>query len=127
MAVVDAAHGMKVAPDHVYVIQPNTNVAIADGVLSVTPRPDELPPEAIARRLASLPQHPYLALPAEPAGDHVDSPDDFQRVIAALRTSSGVDFTQYRDTTIKRRTARRMLLRGLTSAHRLRSLPRARP
>ena len=27
--------------------------------------------------------------------------------IAALRTTSGVDFSQYRDTTIKRRTARR--------------------
>jgi two-component system CheB/CheR fusion protein len=44
MAVVDAAHGMKVAPDHVYVIQPNTHVAIADGVLSVTPRPDDRRP-----------------------------------------------------------------------------------
>ena len=37
-------------------------------------------------------------------------------MIAALRNSSGVDFSQYRDTTIKRRTARRMLLRGFTSA-----------
>ncbi len=36
MAVVDATHGAKVEPDHVYVIQPNTDVAIADGVLSVT-------------------------------------------------------------------------------------------
>ena len=33
MAVVEATHGVKVAPDHVYVIQPNTSVAIADGVL----------------------------------------------------------------------------------------------
>ena len=33
MTVVDAGHGVKVAPDHVYVIQPNTSVAIADGVL----------------------------------------------------------------------------------------------
>ena len=44
MAVVDAGHGAKVAPDHVYVIQPNTSVAIADGVLSVTPRPDDRRP-----------------------------------------------------------------------------------
>jgi two-component system CheB/CheR fusion protein len=36
-------------------------------------------------------------------------------VIAALRQTSGVDFSQYRDTTIKRRTARRMLLRGRKS------------
>ena len=44
MTVVDAGHGVKVAPDHVYVIQPNTSVAIADGVLSVTPRPDDRRP-----------------------------------------------------------------------------------
>ena len=44
MTVVDAGHGAKVAPDHVYVIQPNTSVAIADGVLSVTPRPDDRRP-----------------------------------------------------------------------------------
>ena len=36
-------------------------------------------------------------------------------MIAALRNSSGVDFSQYRDTTLKRRTARRMMLRGFTS------------
>ena len=39
----------------------------------------------------------------------------FGEVIAALRHVSGVDFSQYRDTTIKRRTARRMLLRGFKS------------
>jgi two-component system, chemotaxis family, CheB/CheR fusion protein len=44
MKVVDATHGAKVGPDHVYVIQPNTSVAIADGVLSVTPRPDDRRP-----------------------------------------------------------------------------------
>jgi two-component system CheB/CheR fusion protein len=40
LRVVDAMHGQKVEPDHVYVIQPNTQVALADGVLSVTARPD---------------------------------------------------------------------------------------
>ena len=190
MAVVDAGHGVKVAPDHVYVIQPNTSVAIADGVLSVTPRPDDrrphypvdhflrslaavqgqyavgvilsgtgsdgtlgiceikagggltfaqdeqsaqhagmpqsaiasgavdlvLPPNEIAERLASVRQHPYLA----PAGatepeERREHPEEFQRIITALRNSSGVDFSQYRDTTLKRRTARRMMLRGFTS------------
>ena len=62
MTVVDAVHGAKVAPDHVYVIQPNTNVAIADGVLSVTPRPDDrrphYPVDHFLRSLASV-QGPY--------------------------------------------------------------------
>ena len=192
MTVVDAVHGAKVAPDHVYVIQPNTSVAIADGVLSVTARPDDrrphypvdhflrslaavqgpsavgvilsgtgtdgtlglcelkaaggltfaqneesaqhagmpnsaiasgavdmvLPPDGIAAQLANLTQHPYLATPSGPATDQPGGkPEDFQRVIAALRTTSGVDFSQYRDTTIRRRTARRMLLRGFKSVH----------
>jgi two-component system, chemotaxis family, CheB/CheR fusion protein len=58
MAVVDARHGVKVAPDHVYVIQPNTSVAIADGVLSVTPRPEDrrphYPVDHFLRLLASV-------------------------------------------------------------------------
>ena len=54
MPVVDAAHGVKVEPDHVYVIQPNTSVAIADGVLSVTPRPDDRRPHYPDRSLPAL-------------------------------------------------------------------------
>ncbi len=186
--VVEAVHGARVQPDHVYVIQPNTNVALADGILSVTPRPDDrrphypvdhflrslaavqgrrsvgvilsgtgsdgtlglseikaaggvtfaqdertaqhgampqsaiasgavdlvLPPEEIASRLAGLPAHPYLKLP-EGAEREEDGSEEFHRVIQALHATSGVDFSQYRDTTIKRRTARRMLLRGFRS------------
>src|SRR5918994_367742 len=44
MTVVDATHSAKVATDHVYVIRPNTDVAIADGILSVTARPDSRQP-----------------------------------------------------------------------------------
>ena len=58
MPVVDAAHGVQVEPDHVYVIQPNTSVAIVDGVLSVTPRPDDrrphYPVDHFLRSLASV-------------------------------------------------------------------------
>ena len=187
LKVDDATDGLEIQPNHLYVIQPNTNVAITDGVLSVTTRPDDrrphypidhflrslaavqgrhavgvilsgtgsdgtlglseikavggvtfaqddqsaqhrgmpqsavasgavdlvLPPEGIAQQLAELPAHPYLSTsdvvrPAEEG-------DEFHEVIAALHQVSGVDFSQYRDTTIKRRTARRMLLRGFKS------------
>ncbi len=186
MPVLDASHGMKVEPDHAYVIQPNTNVAIADGVLSVTPRPDDrrphypidhflrslaevqgpraaavilsgtgadgtlgvceikagggvtfaqdeataqysgmpqsavasgavdlvLAPEAIAERLGRLLSHPYLQASDDAPLPVPDEGEQFSRVLKALRRTSGVDFSQYRPTTIKRRTARRMLLRG---------------
>ena len=187
LKVDDATDGLEIQPNHLYVIQPNTNVAITDGVLSVTTRPDDrrphypidhflrslaavqgrhavgvilsgtgsdgtlglseikavggvtfaqddqsaqhrgmpqsavasgavdlvLPPEGIAQQLAELPAHPYLSTSdaVRPAGEG----DEFHEVIAALHQVSGVDFSQYRDTTIKRRTARRMLLRGFKS------------
>jgi two-component system CheB/CheR fusion protein len=44
MKVVEAVHGQKIAPDHVFVIQPNTSVALADGILSVTARSDDRRP-----------------------------------------------------------------------------------
>ncbi len=189
LKVVEAEHGTKVVPDQAYVIKPNTDVALTDGLLSVTPRQDErrphypidhflrslaavqgpraigvvlsgtgsdgtlglceikaaggltfaqdeftaqhggmpqsaiasgavdlvLPPEEIAARLVDLRAHPLLH---SPNGDDTFEPkaqNEFQRVIAALRTTSGVDFSQYRDTTLKRRTARRMILRGFQS------------
>ena len=188
LEVVDAEHGIKVAPNHAYVIQPNTSVALADGVLSVTARPNDrrphypvdhflrslaavqgprsvgvilsgtgsdgtlgvceikaaggitfaqdshtaqhdgmprsaiasgsvdlvLSPEDIARHLGDLAVHPYLDV-SNPARAMPDEAGDFHRVITALRNRSGVDFSQYRDTTIRRRTARRMLLRGFKS------------
>ena len=187
MEVVSAVHGTRVAPNQIYVIQPNTNVAVTDGILSVTPRPDDrrpyypidhffrslamvqgphavgvvlsgtgsdgtlgvceikaaggvtfaqdetaqhtgmphsaiesgavdlvLPPSDIGSRIAELPRHPFLS-GEQPPERVVEDGDDFHRVIAALRRTSGVDFSQYRDTTIKRRTARRMLLRGVNS------------
>ena len=62
-------------------------------------------------------------LPAEwrarPTIVPVDEAEQFRRVIRALRKNTGVDFSQYRDTTIKRRTARRMLVRGQALARRI--------
>ncbi len=166
MTVVDAVHGVKVAPNHVYVIQPNTNLAIADGVLSVTPRPDDrrphypvdhflrslatvqgphavgvilsgtgsdgtlgiceikaaggltfaqeeqsaqhagmpqsaiasgavdlvLPPKDIAARLTNLLEHPYLATTVSPEHEFRDEAEEFQRVITALRRTTGRRF-----------------------------------
>ena len=55
LAVEEATHGARVEPDKVYVIKPNTQVAIADGVLSVTTRPQtKHPPYPIDHFLRSL-------------------------------------------------------------------------
>ena len=39
LPVVQAAEGMRVEPNHVYVVPPNVQMAIADGVLHLMPRP----------------------------------------------------------------------------------------
>jgi two-component system, chemotaxis family, CheB/CheR fusion protein len=69
-----------------------------------------LPPEAIARRLAEVGGHPYLS-PGPSIVDVAEDDVNFKRILAAVRAATGVDFTQYRDTTIRRRIMRRMALR----------------
>lgn len=75
-----------------------------------------LSPQRIAGELARIGRHPYLiARPDEEAGppavERREEEDLFRSVLALLRTTSGVDFSAYRDTTIRRRILRRMMLR----------------
>jgi two-component system, chemotaxis family, CheB/CheR fusion protein len=73
-----------------------------------------LPPDEIAHRLAAIVGHPYLAVVdqtnAEPAVE-----GSYERILSAVRAVTGVDFSQYRDTTIRRRIQRRMALHGQSS------------
>ena len=74
-----------------------------------------LPPEEIARELVRLCREPYLA-PAD--GDDADTGSDDDHVAAvltALRKHTHLDFRAYKGSTIRRRIARRMALRGLRS------------
>jgi len=71
-----------------------------------------LPPAEIARELARIGQHPYVTTAAsaadgaQPEGDEAS----FRRILSLLRATFGVDFGTYRDTTIRRRMMRRMVL-----------------
>ncbi len=73
-----------------------------------------LPPEGIARRLAEIGAHPYLA-PSPVEAPPPESENHFRRVLGAVKAVTGVDFSQYRDTTIRRRILRRMALHGESS------------
>jgi two-component system, chemotaxis family, CheB/CheR fusion protein len=87
--------------------------AIAAGVVDFV-----MTPEEIARELARLGRHPYLASGEKPAD--ADTPaeageaapgDDHEalnRVLEQLRKASGTDFSAYKKTTLLRRIARRM-------------------
>src|SRR5256885_1774100 len=71
-----------------------------------------LPVEQIAKELIRIGRHAYLAFrrvhDEGPAiGEHDDS---LIKIFLMLRMATGVDFTHYKPTTIKRRIVRRMVL-----------------
>jgi two-component system CheB/CheR fusion protein len=72
-----------------------------------------LPPEKIAFELARIGHDPNLSLTQKTESEITEAAHtkDFLRILALLRTHSGVDLSQYRDTTIKRRIQRRMIVR----------------
>jgi two-component system CheB/CheR fusion protein len=187
--VREAQHGQTVEPNHVYVIPPNTNLALAKGILHLSPRPEGqgphlpvdylfrslaeeqqgraigvilsgtgsdgtqgvceikavggitfaqeektaahggmpasaiisgcvdfvLPPADIARRLAEIGAHPYLRAESTATESEPTAAESYQSILASVRAVSGVDFSHYRDTTIKRRIMRRMALHGQQS------------
>lgn len=72
-----------------------------------------LPPEKIAFELARIGHDPNLALLPKAENDAAEAAGmkDFQSVLALLRLQCGVDLSLYRDTTLKRRIQRRMVVR----------------
>jgi len=70
-----------------------------------------LPPVEIALELSRLSRHPYVS--AKAAEVLPGSPDTLDKIFILLRDHAGVDFTCYKQSTIKRRIKRRMLLHNL--------------
>lgn len=71
-----------------------------------------LPPEAIAAELVNISRSPLLATsePLQGAKELPEAGDALETIFALLRTTTGVDFTLYKATTVDRRMQRRMLL-----------------
>jgi len=72
-----------------------------------------LSPKDIALELYRLGRHPYIS-PLDQPGERGASPaavESIGRILALLRTATGVDFTYYKASTIRRRILRLMALR----------------
>jgi two-component system CheB/CheR fusion protein len=71
-----------------------------------------LPAKGIARELARIARHPYVARDAVPAEVEVNPPagSGMSTIFQVLRRHAGVDFTHYRQSTILRRIQRRMVV-----------------
>src|SRR5262249_27492663 len=68
-----------------------------------------LPPDGIARELAAIGRHPYVTVP-KPKPEEELTGTAQERIFAMLQKATGVDFRSYRQSTIKRRISRRMVL-----------------
>ncbi len=110
LQAIKAAGGVTFAQDERSAKHPGMPRAAAlDGNVDHVLRPRE-----IARELERIARHPYAQTdeivpdtPAEPARDPVSD------IIDLVRARNGVDFTHYKQTTIRRRVLRRMALRNL--------------
>ncbi|MDH4231650.1 MAG: PAS domain S-box protein, partial [Nitrospirota bacterium] len=71
-----------------------------------------LPPDRIAGELLRISRQPYPspAKSGETAGAMSGAEDNLNQIFSTVRIATGVDFTLYKRTTVKRRIMRRMLL-----------------
>lgn len=83
------------------------NTAVATGNVDFV-----LPPEKIAEELVNLSRNPMLANPQPIVVANVspETGDALGTIFALLRSTTGVDFSQYKPTTLDRRIQRRMVL-----------------
>jgi two-component system CheB/CheR fusion protein len=75
-----------------------------------------LPPAGIAQELKRIAQHPYVIAPAHHEPEPPPLPavrEDVSPIFALLRGATGVDFSHYKMSTIRRRIIRRMALRQI--------------
>ncbi|WP_242071933.1 chemotaxis protein CheB [Nostoc sp. FACHB-110] len=88
------------------------NTAIATGDVDFI-----LPPHKIAEELAKIARHPNVTrlISSQTVEPLPKSETALPAIFAMLFTTTGVDFTHYKQTTIKRRIARRMVLYNLES------------
>ncbi|MGA2736508.1 MAG: chemotaxis protein CheB [Bryobacteraceae bacterium] len=82
--------------------------AIASGVVDFV-----LPPAGIARQLAAIARNARAPVELQKAIGPGDA--GLARILRQVRTSTGMDFTHYKQSTLQRRIKRRMALRGVAT------------
>ena len=105
---IKAVGGVTFAQDEKTAKYPSMpRAAILDGNVDHVLRPRD-----IAQELSRIARHPY-ARQAEPLAPPAPETDPVADIIDLLRARMSVDFTHYKQTTIRRRILRRMALRNL--------------
>lgn len=109
LEAIKAEGGITFAQDQTAKCDSMPRSAIAAGCVDFV-----MAPAAIARELARLAAHPFLTRPAgivaPDGGASLAAGDEYDSILATLRTKTGTDFTAYKPATLQRRLRRRMLL-----------------
>lgn len=108
LKAIKVAGGVTFAQDETATYQSMPQSAVAEGVVDMV-----LSPKEIAVELLRLSKHADIfRLTSETAEASQDDSEkeDFKKILLFVKSAVGVDFTQYKKTTIKRRIVRRMLL-----------------
>jgi two-component system CheB/CheR fusion protein len=101
---IKAAGGITFAQDATAQNDSMPRSAVAAGCVDFV-----LPPAEIAREICRIARHPYVAPLASQAETPAATPD-FTEILHILRAATGVDFTQYKTSTLGRRISRRIVL-----------------
>ena len=121
LRAIKLAGGITFAQDETARFQSMPRSAIAENVVDRV-----LPPAEIARELEMLSRKPEFFIQAELAENRDnDTDEDIQAIILLLRKGVGVDFSNYKIATIRRRIIRRMLLFKLDTLKDLHPAPQA--
>jgi two-component system CheB/CheR fusion protein len=122
LEAIKAEGGITFAQDESAKYDSMPHSAIAAGCVDFV-----LPPNNIAKELARIAKHPFVAGAAQsepvaqetahsvPSEGVMGDEDGFKKILALLRNHSPVDFSLYKTTTIQRRITRRMVLNKLTT------------
>ena len=108
LEAIKAAGGITFAQDDSAKFTSMPRSAVAAGCVDLVLSPSEM-----AKELTRIAQHPLIAGQSLLGGEGDDTPSDgegYQRVLALLRSHTGVDFALYKPSTIHRRIARRLVI-----------------
>jgi len=102
---IKAAGGITFAQDATAQNDSMPRSAVAAGCVDFV-----LPPAGIAREIERIARHPYVAAPTSMTATDQPEKPDFTEILHILRAATGVDFTQYKTSTLGRRIGRRIVL-----------------
>ena len=105
LEAIKAEGGITFAQDDTAQHTSMPNSAVAAGCVDFV-----LPPAEIAKEIARISRHQYVARDAESHSEALGSEPSLGRILDQLRRSSGVDFSRYKKNTLYRRITRRAVL-----------------